>query len=186
MNRFVIMTVGKTHSGKTTFAHKLEEETTHSVIIDQDNHAQFLKDYYPALFHQKGPNKIKYTLTQTMVDYVVNETNYHIILCNSNYNKLGRERLLTYYKEHGFTTILVFFDLPDEVLYKRVENSGRNMDILRTAKSFLEVLDRQRSDMEKEEICAPTEVEADYLFTIQTEKDVQEVVNHLVASFGDR
>ena len=45
MNRFVIMTVGKTHSGKTTFAKALEEEMTNSVVIDQDNHAEFLHTF---------------------------------------------------------------------------------------------------------------------------------------------
>ena len=186
MNRFVIMTVGKTHSGKTTFAQKLEKDLENSVVIDQDNHAQFLKDYYPTLFHGTGPNKIKYTLTQTMVDYVVHETNNDIILCNSNYNKLGRNKLLHYYKKNDFKTILVFFDIPEEVLYARVKNSNRKTDILRTASSFLEVLDRQQSEMKKEEICAPTEEEADYFFTIQDEKDVDKVVKDLVVILGER
>ncbi len=181
MSRFVIMTVGKTHSGKTTFAKALEKELANSVVIDQDNHAEFLKAYYPSLFHQEGTNKIKYRLTQTMVDYVVRDTNHHIILCNSNYNKLGRNKLLNYYEQNDFITILVFFDIPDEVLYERVKNSSRNTDMLRTAKSFLEVLDRQKSDMEKEEVCAPVKGEADYLFSIQNEQDVQVVMNDIVA-----
>ena len=68
MNRFVIMTVGKTHSGKTTFARNLEKEITNSVVIDQDNHAEFLQSTYPLLVPTKGHNKIKYALTQTIVD----------------------------------------------------------------------------------------------------------------------
>ena len=46
MNRLVIMTVGKTHNGKTTFAKALEKEMPNSVVIDQDNHAEFLHTYY--------------------------------------------------------------------------------------------------------------------------------------------
>ncbi|WP_318837459.1 ATP-binding protein [Psychrobacillus glaciei] len=46
MNRLVIMTVGKTHSGKTTFAKALEEQISNSIVIDQDNHAEFLHTYY--------------------------------------------------------------------------------------------------------------------------------------------
>ncbi|WP_281366858.1 AAA family ATPase [Paenibacillus plantarum] len=39
MNRLVIMTVGITHSGKTTFANELESALQQAVVIDQDNHA---------------------------------------------------------------------------------------------------------------------------------------------------
>lgn len=35
MKRLVIITVGKTHSGKTTFAKELEKELPHSSIMDQ-------------------------------------------------------------------------------------------------------------------------------------------------------
>ena len=181
MKRFVIMTVGKTHSGKSTFAKKLEKELANSVVIDQDNHAAFLHTYYPTLFNQAGPNKIKFMLTQTMVDYVVQETNYHIILCNSNYNRLGRDKLLAYYKQNDFATILVFFDIPEEVLYERVRGSSRSTNVLRVAKSFTEVLERQYADMEKEEVCNPIDEEADYFFTIQKEEDVKRVVDEIVA-----
>ncbi|EVT98089.1 hypothetical protein U365_13840, partial [Bacillus anthracis 9080-G] len=40
MKRFVIITVGKTHSGKTTFARELEKEFPHSFVMDQDNQAE--------------------------------------------------------------------------------------------------------------------------------------------------
>ena len=54
MNRFVIMTVGKTHSGKTTFAKALEKELVNSVVVDQDNHAEFLHTHYKKLLPQQG------------------------------------------------------------------------------------------------------------------------------------
>lgn len=41
MKRLVIITVGKTHSGKTTFARMLEKRLTNSIVMDQDNHAAF-------------------------------------------------------------------------------------------------------------------------------------------------
>ena len=49
MQRLIIMTVGLTHSGKTTFAKTLEKELPNSVVIDQDNHAEFLHTYYQPL-----------------------------------------------------------------------------------------------------------------------------------------
>ena len=46
MKRFVIITVGKTHSGKTTFAKALEKELSHSFVMDQDNQAEFINTHY--------------------------------------------------------------------------------------------------------------------------------------------
>ena len=54
MKRFVIITVGKTHSGKTTFAKALEKELKNSVMIDQDNHALFINTYYKNLIPSRG------------------------------------------------------------------------------------------------------------------------------------
>ena len=70
------MTVGKTHSGKTTFAKALEQQLHNSLVIDQDNHAEFINIYYKTLQPKEGPNTIKYAITQTIVDYAVNQTNF--------------------------------------------------------------------------------------------------------------
>lgn len=43
MNRLMIMTVGKTHSGKTTFAKEVESVLQQAVVVDQDNHADELR-----------------------------------------------------------------------------------------------------------------------------------------------
>ena len=110
--RIVIMTVGKTHSGKTTFAKTLEKNVTNSVVIDQDNHAAFLNTYYKPLLPKTANNKLKYGLTQMIVDYAVKETDSHLILCNSNRDIHGRKKFLTYYKSLGFSTIIVYFNIP--------------------------------------------------------------------------
>ncbi|CAG9614046.1 hypothetical protein BACCIP111899_03273 [Bacillus rhizoplanae] len=49
MKRLVIITVGKTHSGKTTFARALEKELNNSSVMDQDNHAEFINTFYKNL-----------------------------------------------------------------------------------------------------------------------------------------
>jgi predicted ABC-type ATPase len=153
MNRFVIMTVGKTHSGKTTFAKALENELQNSVVIDQDNHADFLHTHYLTLLPKNGPNLIKYALTQTIVDYAVNETNCHLILCNSNRSRAGRLKRLEHYHNKGFTSILVYFDIPVPVLKERIANSNRSTTVLRTAATFNEVLIRQ--EKENNDVIAP-------------------------------
>jgi predicted kinase len=180
MNRLVIMTVGKTHSGKTTFAKELEKELHNSVVIDQDNHAEFLHSYYPTLLPKQGPNVIKYAITQTIVDYAVNETNCHIIRCNSNRSRKGRLNQLEYLHNKGFTSILVNFDLPNYVLKERIAKSNRSKNVLRVASIFEEVLTRQENETNKEDIIAPIEGEADHLFTIKNSDDIQSVIERIV------
>lgn len=178
MNRLLIMTVGKTHSGKTTFAKALEKEMPNSVVIDQDNHAEFLHAHYQALLPKQGKNIIKYALTQTIVDYAVNETDCHIILCNSNRNHKGRLKLLEHFHNKGFTSILVHFELPEHVLRERVANSQRSITILRTASSFEEVLTLQQ---EEADIIAPIEGEANHLLVIKNIDEVQSVIREIVS-----
>jgi predicted kinase len=179
MTRLVIMTVGKTHSGKTTFAKALEKEMHNSVVIDQDNHAEFLHSYYQALLTKQGPNVIKYALTQTIVDYAVNETNCHLIRCNSNRSRKGRLNQLEYFHNKGFTSILISFDISNHVLKERIAKSNRSKNVLRVASTFEEVLTRQENE-NQEDIVAPIEGEADYLFLIKNSDDIQSVIHRIV------
>nr|WP_036659299.1 AAA family ATPase [Paenisporosarcina sp. HGH0030] len=180
MKRLVIMTVGITHSGKTTFAKALETEMPNSVVIDQDNHAELLHTYYQTLLPKQGHNTIKYSLTQTIVDYAVNETNCHLILCNSNRNRKGRLKLLEHYHNKGFTSILVNFDVPEHVLKERVAKSKRSTKILRTASTFEEVRTRQQNETNKGDVIAPIEGEAEHLFVIKNAVEVHSVIRKII------
>lgn len=181
MKRLVIMTVGKTHSGKTTFAKELEQQLKNSIVIDQDNHAEFINTYYKSLRPLQGPNTLKYTVTDTIVDYAVQMTNFHLILCNSNRGVNGRSDLLTYFHKHGFESVLVNFDIPDDILQERVANSQRSTSIFRSASSFTEVLNRQIAESQKGLVTEPKEGEADYLFIIKKSDEVQSMVQKIVA-----
>lgn len=180
MKRLVIVTVGKTHSGKTTFAQELEVHLNNSIVIDQDNHAEFINTYYKSLRPQEGPNTIKYSITNTIVDYAVQKTDFHLILCNSNLNSKGRTDLLTYFHNKGFESIIVYFDIPDSILQERVANSQRSKSIFRTASSFNEVLNRQITESSKGEVPVPKEGEANYLFVIKDSQEVQSVIHRIV------
>lgn len=122
MKRLVIMTVGKTHSGKTTFAHALEKQLSNSFVIDQDNHAQFLNTYYKKLQRDEGPNILKHALSKLMVDYAKEHTDFHFIICNSNRSLKGRMYLLEdLFPAEDFVRILVHFDISHDVLHSRVK-----------------------------------------------------------------
>ncbi|TMU85246.1 ATP-binding protein [Bacillus sp. BHET2] len=180
MTRLIIMTVGKTHSGKTTFAMKLAKQLENSVVIDQDNHAEFINTYYKNIVPVKGPNILKYAISQTMVDFAIHETSKHIILCNSNLSRNGRSERLEQFQQSGFHTILVHCDIPDSVLQARVANSERSKAIFRSAVTFEEVLKRQQSSSYFQDVAAPVEGEADHLVVIHNEDDVEGVIQEIV------
>lgn len=187
MNRVAVITVGKTHSGKTTFAKALERQLADAIVVDQDNHAEILKTYYPALVPKEGANTIKYALTQTIVNHAVDQTDCHIILCNANRNRLGRLKLLDFYRSKGFTTILVNFDMADEVLKTRIDQAGRDTSILRTVSSFKDVLKRQQAESVDNPGVTPTPDEADYLFHVANEQQAEAAISEIreIAARGD-
>ncbi|WP_175987020.1 ATP-binding protein [Bacillus sp. Marseille-Q1617] len=179
MERLVIMTVGKTHSGKSTFATKLEKQLENAVVVDQDRHAEFINTYYSKLLAKEGPNTIKYAVTKTIVDHAIEETGCHLIICNSNRSRSGRQDLLDYFHNKGFTSILVNFDLPDRVLKERIAASSRSKKIFRSAATFEEVLARQNAESDKNGVTSPVEGEADYLFVIRDTNDVSGVIQEI-------
>jgi adenylate kinase family enzyme len=181
MKRLVIITVGKTHSGKTTFARALEGKLNNSLVMDQDNHAEFINTFYHALQPKQGPNTLKHAISQLIVDYAIEQTNFHLIICNSNRSRKGRLYLLEQlFSKNKFIRILVHFDVPDQVLLNRVTQSQRSKNIFRSASNFEEVLIRQQADSLKEDISDPEEGEADHLFVIKENEEVDSVVQKIV------
>ncbi|HDR6255240.1 TPA: ATP-binding protein [Bacillus cereus] len=182
MKRLVIITVGKTHSGKTTFARALEKELPHSFVMDQDNQAKFINTHYEILQPAEGSNILKHGLSKFIVDYAKEHTNLHLIICNSNRSKNGRFYLLNeLFPQNEYIRILVHFDIPDDVLYERVARSTRNTNIFRGGySSFKEVLDRQQTELLHDDVVNPIENEADYLFVIRNSKDVNSTILKIV------
>jgi tRNA uridine 5-carbamoylmethylation protein Kti12 len=182
MKRLVIITVGKTHSGKTTFAKALENKLNNSFIMDQDNNAEFLNTYYKNLLPIQGPNILKHSISKVIINYAKEYTDFHIIASSANRTRKGRKYLLEeIYDKNEFVSILVHFDIPDEVLQKRVAKSQRSTNILRGAYSnFEEVLVSQQSGSMNKNVVDPEEGEADYLFVIRDNKEVDSVIKEIV------
>jgi len=175
MTRLVIMTVGKTHSGKTTFAKELESALQQAIVIDQDNHAEFINSYYKKLRPLEGPNTLKFSVTKAIVNYATEQSEFHIILSNSNLNKSGRTNVLQYFHEKGFTSIIVYFDLPIDLLKERVQKTQRSNTIFRSASSFSEVLERQLNSTEIQ----PSKDEANYLFHIKDSSSIADTIQQI-------
>ncbi|MEC0109096.1 ATP-binding protein [Paenibacillus taichungensis] len=182
MDRLVVMTVGKTHSGKTTFAQELESVLQQAIVIDQDNHAEFINEHYKKLRPIEGPNTLKFSVTDAIVNYATEQSNFHIILSNSNLNKSGRAKVLRYFHNKEFKSIIVYFDLPDDLLKDRVIRTQRSKAIFRSASSFLEVLERQENLLEIQ----PSKDEANYIFIIKDQNNIAEVIQQIIAITGTR
>ncbi|MEH7115690.1 AAA family ATPase [Neobacillus niacini] len=182
MKRLVIITVGKTHSGKTTFANSLEKQLNNSFVMDQDNHAEFINTYYKNLQPKNGPNTLKHSLSKLIVDYAKEHTDFHFIICNSNRSRKGRLYLLEeLFNTDEFVRILVHFDILDDVLQKRILQSQKNTNIFRGAyTNFEEVLVRQQTESLKEDVVDPIEGEADHLFVIKDSEEVNSVIQKIV------
>jgi predicted kinase len=185
MKRLMIMTVGKTHSGKTTFALALEKALKNSMVMDQDNNAEFINTYYNNLQPTFGPNTLKHAISELIVYYAIEHTDFHLIICNANRSRNGRRALLQkFFPENEFIRILVHFDIPDHVLQERVRKSERSTSIFRGASNFEQVLVRQQQDSVIQDVADPVEGEADYLFVIKDNEEVAAVIKRIVHIAG--
>ena len=180
VNRLLVMTVGKTHSGKSTFAQTLKRHLGDTCAVDQDNHAEFINTYYRELLPKQGPNTLKYSVTETILEYAVTQTTMHLVLCNSYRSLTDRTKLLGKFKGLGFTTVLVNFDIPDELLKARVSRTKRSTTVLRSASSFAEVLARQQGESTHSDMASPKEDEADYFFVINSDEAAQTTVGNIL------
>lgn len=66
------------------------------------------------------------------------------------------------------------------MLQARVRQSQRSTNILRVAANFEEVLIRQQADSLKEDVADPIEGEADYLFVIKKNEEIQSIIQRIV------
>lgn len=176
------MTVGKTHSGKTTFARLLEQRLENSFVMDQDNQAEFIITYYEKLQPKIGPNIFKNSLSRFIVDYAIENTNLHLIICNSNRSIKSRKKLFDeVFTSEKFVRILINFNIADEILLNRVKQSKRSTNIFRGSYSnFEQVLLRQQKESLNEDIVDPSIGEAEYLFVIKNNEGVDSVIHEII------
>lgn len=177
MKRLMVMTVGKTHSGKSTFARALKGRLDNACIIDQDNHAEFINAYYRELLPERGPNTLKHTVTEAIADYAAARTTSHLIFCNAYRTLADRTRLLGKFKNFGFTTVLINFNILDAVLESRVAYTTRSTTVFRSASSFAEVLARQQAESANDDVIPPQPGEADHFFVLESSEDSQAVID---------
>ena len=176
MKRIVILTIGPTHSGKTTIARQLEQTLSHFVVLDQDNQAEFLNAHYEKLVPQNGPNTLKFLLSETLLHYAIAETSYNLILCNSNIHKAPRQQLLArFFPAEQFVRVYIHFDFAREVLQTRIDNTLRDTKLFRDSTyTYEELLESQLPQID-----SPTCDEVDYVLTVDEHTTTQKLLNKI-------
>ena len=170
--RTVLLTIGPTHAGKTTFAKKLAHCLPSSLVIDQDLQARFLLGHYPELVPTESANHIKHDLTKWLMGRAISSSIETIILCNANLTRTDRKQLLQHFPRSIFRSILVWFDLPEAMLVDRLTHSTRDGREIRGNESYHDIYQRQRIE-------PPAPREADQIVHFRSTEDVEAFLEHI-------
>lgn|GEM_PF-3198259 len=172
-----VVMVGKTHSGKSTFARMLEEALPDFAILETDPISVFEREFFPKTASLKGESNGDFTeptLTfkffQTLVDHAL-FYKQNIILGNSNMWSDGRTRILKKIHSAGYLSVIVFMNLYEKVLFDRVAYAKRPTNVLTTSKNFDELIIKQR-----DRLTSPTLDESDYFFEITDVNEIGDVI----------
>lgn len=171
--RITLLTIGKTHTGKTTFANGIAPRIPNCVILETDPVALFLKSSFPSLHAldldhsgKFSSPSLKFLVFRTMLTFALQE-NFNIIMSNSNMFDEGRKDVLGLIKKYPGKTIGLYFNYPEEIIMDRVRESNRDVNVLRTSKDFEDLVVNQRSRFQ-----VPNPSDFDYFFEV---KDPQEL-----------
>ena len=173
--QYVIMTVGKTHSGKTTFGKELTEKLGKYCLLDFDILVEFFKTTYSWLYNAelfktpKDANDAHYLSlkVRTTIFKQALKTNLPIIFTNANTLKKLRKKFCTLAHKERKKIIMIYFNRPEKVLLERIKKSKRSKICLTRSTDFQDLLiNRQSKIFEK-----PSEKEADMFIEINNTED---------------
>ncbi|MCX6822731.1 MAG: AAA family ATPase [candidate division SR1 bacterium] len=183
--QYVIMTVGKTHSGKTTFGGELKKKLKHCCLIDSDVIAEFLKDNYGDLYATEYNRKnnelaqgfyLKKAVFQGVFTHAVQST-LPVVLTNANSTKAIRKEASGVAHKARRKTIMVYFNWPLEILLDRIHTTSRSKKCLTKSANFKDLLlNRQSACFE-----APSPKEADIFLEITDDKSWKDAQKTILA-----
>ena len=149
-NKYIIMCVGYTHSGKTTFAKKLTKVVKDVVTIDNDEIATFINEKYPLAAFSKY-NKIKRTYKEPNLKFLLYQeilkfclrADLNVIHASCNLGKDSRFFNKQQAKKYNYQLITIYFNLPRELILKRIKNTRKDTKAFRSSNKWLEILPKQ-------------------------------------------
>ena len=176
MKRMALLTIGATYSGKSSFARTLEQQLAQVIVLDQDFQAEFLNAHYEKLVPQTGPNTLKFKVSEVLLDYAIEKTPYHLVLCNSNIHLAPRQQLLDrFFPSEQFVRVFVYFDVTQATLRARIEQTSRDTKLFRDPNfTYEELLQSQLPQIDP-----PSSYEADYLWTVNEATNVLQLIEEI-------
>ncbi|MEI6863939.1 MAG: AAA family ATPase [Candidatus Adlerbacteria bacterium] len=181
MSGLTLLTIGKTHSGKSTFAKEIATSIPNSVILETDTIALFLRSHYLSLHSLDLDHKgsfsdpsLKFLVYCTILEFALKQGS-NCILSNSNMYENGRKQVLDIIKKYPGKTIGVYFNYPEEVLFERVKNSQRDTKVLSVSKDFNELIVKQR-----ERFQPPNPSDFDYFFEVTNPDQLSEISKEII------
>ncbi|MDB5260476.1 MAG: hypothetical protein JWN37_707 [Candidatus Nomurabacteria bacterium] len=178
---YVLLTIGKTHTGKSTFAKELSTEVPNVVIIETDPIALFLKASFSTLHALDVDHKgsfsspaLKFLVFRTILDFALNQKT-NIIMSNSNMYENGRRDVLKVIKNHDAKTIGLYFNYEEKIIMDRVKISNRDIDVLSVSKNFEELIINQRARFQ-----SPNKDEFDYFFEVTHPEELLDVKKRII------
>ena len=176
---YTIITVGKTHSGKTTFGKEIKKSVPNTILFDTDELGDFLKTTYPRMFdkdilplNEKAETAGKSLQLATRFEILekASQTGLPLFISAAHASKESRENMLDLSHKYDRNLILIFLNYSEEILLERIKNSGRDKVCLVVSKTYENLLlNKQRKIFEP-----PTSDEADIFFEITDETSLQQ------------
>jgi predicted kinase len=94
-----------------------------------------------------------------------------VLLPNAALVRTWRAKVIKSFRKFGAKVVLVYFDIPDDVLRDRIKKAKREKSMLTVSKDFYQVLDKQNKYLFNK----PSKTEVDYFFTISSAKGYDRV-----------
>lgn len=181
------MTVGKTHSGKTTFGMELAKKIKKSCVLDADILSEFLKTNYPVLYESDRKQNTQektpwYFLKVSLMIEIFKsalKSDSTIISTAANSNKKIRSRGRLLAHRAGRKLIMISFNRPEHILLERITTSTRSKICLSKSEDFKDLLINKQKKLFE----SPSPKEADIFFEInddQSRKKVQKEIISLI------
>jgi predicted kinase len=179
----LVMFIGKTHSGKTTFAKVLTESLPDVLNLEADPISIFMKEEFPKLRELDDRNhsgdfkemSLKFKTFLLFVEFAMS-LKKPVVLSNSNMWVKGREAIFELCKKFNYEVIGVYFNLPEDVLSTRIDSAQRETKALRISKDFQDLLIRQKDRMQIPDPSVFSE-----FFVIKSELDLERVKNEIIS-----
>lgn len=149
--KYLIMCVGFTHSGKTTFAKQLKNSTKDIVVVDNDIIADFINREYkeivfsPFNFKKKNyqdPN-LKFHLSKEILIFSLN-AGLNVIHASGNLGKDAQGFIEKTAKKYNYKLITIYFNFSNPFLISRIQKTKKSRSCFRLSCTWDEVFEKQR------------------------------------------